>query len=440
MTATPYRADGLDRWFTHKVCLNLDRRAERWARMRERFARHGISDVVRFSAVDGEHADVPASWRGTAGAYGCLQSNLAVVTEARDRNWPDVLLFEDDVVFDDDLNVKLPGFMAQLPSDWDMLFFGGMHREAPLRVRENIVKLTGSTSTYAYAVRSTIYHAFLETHARSLEPIDVRNRQLQERFNCYCFIPHLAWVEGGESDTQGRPVNPWWLRESLILGGGTIDDLQTRTLVVIAHDDAGGNGELARRNLAYTSRAYRRHLPHAAIVIVGQEADPDPGLLPPGCEYVALGHGEAFDMGRCFNAGIAELGHDREFYVCADRDIVPTWDLRAHLLKCRDYDLASSARDMIDLTADDSERVVSQKSHAGIDYATRLRHGFCAEGCVITRDGFQRSGGWHQIGRRKSRTAPSLRRLDRLSLFDSPALGLRLFAGDHAANSPRRAC
>ena len=59
----------------------------------------------------------------------------------------------------------------------------------------------------------------------------------------------MAWVDGGPSDTQGRPVNPWWLRDSLILGGALIDDLQARTLIVIPHAD-GRTPSLTRRNLA----------------------------------------------------------------------------------------------------------------------------------------------------------------------------------------------
>ena len=407
--------------------------------MQERFAKHGISDVVRFPAVDGWDIDVPPPWRGTAGAYGCLLSNVAVVRRACDERWPDVLLFEDDVVFDDDFDAKLPRFMEQLPSDWDMLFFGGMHREAPLPVSENVLKLTGSTSTYAYAVRSTVYPAFLETHAVSREPIDVSNRHLQERFNCYCFFPHLAWVEGGQSDTLGRPVNPWWLRDSLILGGDLVDDLQSRTLIVIPYSD-DPNASLARRNLAYILDAYRRLLAHATIVIVEQDGNLDCALVPPGCEHLSVGHDGEFDASRCFNEAIGRFGRDKDFYVCADRDVVPTWDTRAHLLKCLDHDLASSAREVIDLTEEDSARLVSGKPYIGIEYAPRPRRSLCAEGCVVTRDGFQRSGGWQEAGANGLGTLPSLRRLTEMSLFDSPALGMRLFAGWPEQSRSRAAC
>ena len=49
---------------------------------------------------------LPANWAHTPGAYGCLLSHLHVVREARRLGMASVLIFEDDVVFDDDLERK----------------------------------------------------------------------------------------------------------------------------------------------------------------------------------------------------------------------------------------------------------------------------------------------------------------------------------------------
>jgi glycosyl transferase family 25 len=423
--------DDLNGRFAHKVCLNLDRRPERWARMQERFTKHGIADVVRFSAVDGGQVDIPSQWQGTAGAYGCLQSNLAVVKQACDNGWPSVLLFEDDVVFDEDLNSKLPRFMAQLPSDWDMLFFGGMHRDEPVRVRENVLKLTSSTSTYAYAVRSTIYPAFLEAHSDSRQPIDVRNRVLQEQFNCYCFFPHLAWVDGGLSDTQGRPIEPWWLKESLVLGGPTMDRIQSRTLVVILHRDSARQ-DVAHRNLVYTVNAYSRLLDGAAIVVAepGQSRTVSAASALNGCEHISITAKGAVNRGRCFNEAVRQFGAAKDFYVFVDRDIVPTWDAKAHLLKCLEYDVVSSFRRLIDLNEEDTTRLVNVEPMDGSSYAARPRRSLCAECCTFTRDAFQKSGGWDETGTDGDEGAvQSCTAGELLSVFDSPGLGVRLFSG-----------
>ena len=397
----------LNQFFAHKVCLNLDRRPERWARMQERFARHGIVDVVRFSAIDGEQLPVPSHWHASAGAYGCLLSNLAVVRRARDEGWPDVLLFEDDVVFDDELNARLPACMAQLPPDWDMVFFGGMHRDEPVRVRENVLKLKATTSTYAYAVRRRIYSAFLDAHAGSAEPIDVRNRLLQERFNCYCFFPHLAWVDGGLSDTHGRLVEPWWLKESLVLGGAAMDRLQQRTLIVVV-DRAGERDDLRRRNLAYTTSAYRRLLNGSTIVV----AEP-------------CGQGRA----RCCNDAVGRFGGDKDFYVFADRDIVPTWDAKAHLVMCAGHGVTSCFRRLIDLTEVDTARFVNGDSIDGSAYAPRSRRSLYAEYCTFTRHAFHESGGFDETVSTEADDDGRLRAaIERSAMFDSPALGVRLFS------------
>jgi glycosyl transferase family 25 len=422
----------LNGWFAHKVCLNLDRRPERWSRMQERFAKHGISGVVRFSAIDGERVDIPSQWQGTAGAYGCLQSNLAVVKQARDNGWPDVLLFEDDVVFDDDLTTKLPRFMAQVPPDWDMLFFGGMHRDEPQRVRENVLKLTASTSTYAYAVRSTLYPAFLETHSGSRQPIDLRNRVLQETYNCYCFFPHLAWVDGGLSDTQGRPVDPWWLKESLILGGPTLARIQRSTLVVTVHE-ASARRDLAQRNLIYSVNAYRRLLEGATVVVVEQRRGGTVSAASTltGCAHLSIDAEGPINRGRCVNEAVRQFGEAKDFYLFVDRDIVPTWDAKGHLLKCLEYDVASSFRRLIDLSEEDSRRLMNGEPMDGASYSARPRRGLYAECCTFTRDAFQKSGGWEETGAtRDGDEMPSGRAGARLSVFDSPALGVRLFS-DH---------
>ena len=72
----------LTKLFPHRVCINLDRRPERWERMQARFAAAAVGAVERFPAVDGGAGGVPASWPYSSGAYGCLRSHLAVVRAA----------------------------------------------------------------------------------------------------------------------------------------------------------------------------------------------------------------------------------------------------------------------------------------------------------------------------------------------------------------------
>ena len=124
--------------FARIVCINLDRRPDRWARVRARFARHGIGPVERFAAVDGSSVALPEVWRGREGVYGCLRSHLDVVASARGRGDGDLLIFEDDVEFAADLGPRFERAMAQRPDDWDILYFGGIHAERPRPVGDSL--------------------------------------------------------------------------------------------------------------------------------------------------------------------------------------------------------------------------------------------------------------------------------------------------------------
>jgi glycosyl transferase, family 25 len=429
----------LNSFFTHKVCLNLDRRPEKWARMKERFAKHKITDVVRFSAIDGERVSIPPVWHGTAGAYGCLQSNLSIIQMARESRWPEVLIFEDDVVFDEDLGKKFPEVIAQLPEDWDMVFFGCMHRSEPVRVCENLVKLTYSTSTYAYAVRDTVYSAFLDLHSPSQRPVDVNNRLLQERFNCYCVFPNLAWVESGHSDTHGRAVNPWWLKESLNLVGPEMDRIESRTLLVIPHRDRTPE-RLGVRNLFHVVNTYGRLLQGMTIAVVEQDQTLSlaSGLPEYCCDYIPIRDGGPLNRGMCFNEAVSRLGADKEFYVFADRDILSGWEVRANLLKCLDYDLVSSFDQLIDLPEEDSVKIVNREQFDGSAYTARPRTEICAEFCTFTRAAFERVGGWDESGGKKGDEIQSRKARQMLSVFESPGLAYRLFSGANGDLSNQR--
>ncbi|HEX8098241.1 MAG TPA: hypothetical protein VF507_09405, partial [Pyrinomonadaceae bacterium] len=58
-------AGGINEAFPYKVCINLDRRRDRWRQMQLKFERHGIQTVRRFTALDGDELEIPPHWRHT---------------------------------------------------------------------------------------------------------------------------------------------------------------------------------------------------------------------------------------------------------------------------------------------------------------------------------------------------------------------------------------
>ena len=324
----------LNQLFPHQVCINLDRRAERWQRMQAEFARHGIDGVRRFSACDGSTLILPPNWKHTAGAYGCLLSHLQVVQAARELGHESVLIFEDDAVFDPGFTTKFASFVPEVPSDWDMLYFGALHKDEPIKVSDHVYRITKANSTYAYALKRTVFDAFVELNARAADVLDVNAYELQERFNCYCFMPNVAWVESEYSDVQNRLERHWYLEKSLVLFGAHVDRLLRETAIVIAHHGA------CDENTRFLERYYREYFSPPADVVLCDD----------------------------FSKGISKSDLKARFLLLTDSDLyLETLDVRANLLMCEEYDGATGFSHVIDLTAEQAQLLRQTGITRGID-------------------------------------------------------------------------
>src|SRR5438128_5695159 len=218
--------------------------------------------------VERRNICIPAGRSHTPGAYGCLLSHVQVVREARGLGLPHLLIFEDDAVFAQDFAEKFRDRVEHVPSDWDMLFFGALHKDELIEISENISRITKANSTYAYALRDTVFDEFIELNRAATDVLDINSFRLQQRFNCYCFTPNLAWVEAGHSDAQTRFEDHWYLKESLILFGSEADRLLSDTTIVLAHSH---RGDRSNRNLRFLVDYFHEFFsPLIRIVIVEQ--------------------------------------------------------------------------------------------------------------------------------------------------------------------------
>jgi len=308
--------------FPLKVCINLDRRPERWQRMQRALAAQNLA-VQRFSAIDGNNVALPHNWMHTAGAYGCLLSHVQVVREARNAGASSVLIFEDDAVFDPQFKEKFAHFIKELPDDWDMLFLGALHKDEPVAVSEHISRITKANSTFAYAVRNTVFDEFIELNSRAEHVLDMNSYLLQQRFNCYCFMPNLVWVESEYSDVQNRLENHWYIKESLVLFGSHVDQLLSQTEIVIASDLA---------NLDFLVEYYHEYFAPLVSIEIGN------------------------------------TDFKKEFRLVLDDDIyLEAMDIRANLLMCEEYDAATGFSKIIELTPEQTDDLRRTRTTRGIN-------------------------------------------------------------------------
>ena len=423
--------------FSYRVCINLDRRPERWERVQREFARHGINEVHRVAAVDGAVVDVPASWPYPRGAYGCLLSHLQVVRKAREMRVPNVLIFEDDVVLDARFQEKVAACMAELPSDWDMVFLGALHRDDPIPVSERIGQVTRAHMTYAYALNQKVFDAFIDSNSRAIFAVDENNLKLQAEFKCYCFLPNVAWVESLYSDAQERMSNHWYLRESLVMHGRDINALIPHTLLAIAYGNPFHNKKAAD-NLLYLLRVNHRRLPKMAITVVeqGPQATIDPAELPESVQYIQLLGNGLLNRGACYNAAVRASDPGKTILSFIDSDVfMEEFDIRGNLAMCERFDATTgfersiqlSARDTRQLKNDDS---ISMRWLEPREYVWQKKVDSFDRCSFFNRRAFLEMGGWSDepqgpLALRKTANAKWP-----LRIFDSPSYAFCLHQGD----------
>jgi GR25 family glycosyltransferase involved in LPS biosynthesis len=413
--------------FPHKACINLDRDLGFWGRLQSALIRHDIRGVRRVSAIDGSQLELPAKWRHSAGAYGCLLSHLQVVRDARKWGLPSLLVLEDDVVFDPSFSEKFPVFIRGLPADWDMVFLGALQREDPVPVAENVVRIRRAYSTYAYALRNSVFDAFIVANDGSANEVDHNNSLLQSNYHCYGFAPNLAWVESRYSPVQERMADHWYLRESIVPLGSQMDRILERTVVIIAHRAANG------KNVGFLSRFYAEFLPGIKTCVVeqGGQSTLIPSELPAGCSYRLVQDEGPFDRTRCFAAGLEHAPHDCDFVILSDDDVfIDALSIRANLRICERYDCATGYRSCVKLTEADTESVRRNKFAKGIDLTT---YGQKEEGPPFVHYGLFRRDMFRAQGTRLDAFLKGLigaTKQDRPpGVFHSPNMVLRLYPG-----------
>lgn len=158
----------------------MKRRSDRWEQVCAQFDKHNIQ-VLRFGAIDGQlvkHKFPETSL--PAGPIGCLLSHLSVLKHAREKQYNNICIFEDDVEFNTGFLGDFNQCYNQLPDTRDIFYLGGgyFNNEKNISVNSYSNKLDlckNILTTTAYCVDKTAIHKLIDVVESSnmLHPIDV---------------------------------------------------------------------------------------------------------------------------------------------------------------------------------------------------------------------------------------------------------------------------
>jgi glycosyl transferase family 25 len=185
------------------VYINLDERIDRRAEIERQLSVFPREKVMRFNAI--KHRN---------GAIGCSTSHIAVVELAIQNNWKNVLIIEDDVIWNK-FDIGYPIYERLISIPFDVLCLGG----ACVDYNPETYKAKYVSTTTAYLVNQHYYQTLLETFKDGLKNLINDESQhssyaldrcwlkLIEKDNWYIIQPSLCVQKPGYSNIENKFVN-----------------------------------------------------------------------------------------------------------------------------------------------------------------------------------------------------------------------------------------
>jgi hypothetical protein len=201
-------------FFDKTFCINLDRRLDRWDECLIEFNKFNITDVIRWSAIDGNKIEKKGSCEKTS-QLALILTNIDILEDCIKNNLKNVLILEDDIQFTDEIN-NIKEYFDLLPEDWDMVYFGGNHNthmgvSPPIKINEKVCKLHNTFTTHCVGINGKSIQTILNKLKEINNPLDVIYTNLQKSLNVYSFYPMIATQRISHSDIEGRVTDYNWL-------------------------------------------------------------------------------------------------------------------------------------------------------------------------------------------------------------------------------------
>jgi len=190
------------------VYINLNKRTDRRQHIETLLEQYDIP-YTRFDAI--EHS---------MGLYGCGQSHLAVLKLARDNGWRNVMILEDDILFNlpkQDFEQDLSKLFEQGP-EFDVCMLDiNLQRSEPATPYDWLIRVRYAHCAGAYIVKQHYYQKLIDLYEWALPLLlqtgmhwvyanDAVWGELQEKDRWYTFKEQVCRQMPGYSDTKNMHI------------------------------------------------------------------------------------------------------------------------------------------------------------------------------------------------------------------------------------------
>ena len=191
----------------HTLFINLTERKDRLHHVLQELSKIGINSPIRINAI-----------KHQIGAIGCTLSHIAALEYAKDEQWEQVFICEDDITFLNPalLRENIEKFAARGLS-WDVLIIGGNNTPPFTIIEQNeCCRVFNCQTTTGYIVHKHYYDALIQNFKESVrnfmrEPtnhreyaLDIYWKRLQQRDSWFMILPLTVIQYNNYSDIEQR--------------------------------------------------------------------------------------------------------------------------------------------------------------------------------------------------------------------------------------------
>ncbi len=210
----------INTYFDRIFIINLKRRSDRKEKMKYKLKKAEITNYEFVEAIDGTIEPCISLYNAKIknmrftegpGAFGVLYSVLKVITYAKMKNFKNILILEDDVIFHKNFTVTFNNRIKNIPQ-WKLLYFGtSMHNwrfkeRCHINQSKQYLKVEGTIpGAFAIGINQSIFQELINSILISVKPWDLeplRNINTKYRNEVIVFYPYLMIAETSDSNIR----------------------------------------------------------------------------------------------------------------------------------------------------------------------------------------------------------------------------------------------
>ncbi|CND08892.1 glycosyltransferase family 25 protein [Yersinia pseudotuberculosis] len=193
------------------VYINLKERTDRNEHIKKELEKVCFppEKIIRFEAI-----------RAGSGFIGCAKSHLAVLKMAQENNWKNILVLEDDMVFenDDETIIRTNNFLSKLNNiHWDAAFLSASYYIVNA-IDDNFFKVNFAYLANSYLVNNHYYEKLINNYTESVQRLtngessseyglDSNWLKIMKIDNWYGIYPVIGYQRTDISDIEYKEID-----------------------------------------------------------------------------------------------------------------------------------------------------------------------------------------------------------------------------------------